>query len=321
MRLAVPDLISNSYFPAVAAVELGFFREEGLDVELELLFPVTSTMQALRDGELAFVAGAAHATLGAFPEWQGAKLLVALAQNMYWMLVLRSDLQASRGDINAVKGLRIGAAPGPDAGLRQMLIEAGIVFERDQVEVGPIPGTNEPGVSFGVTAARALEEGLLDGFWANAMGAEVAVRRGIGTIVLDVRRGDDLRPLSDTLSRRSSPRMRGFRKSQRAWLRRFERSVALRRSCARIPHGRPRLESGCFPPPRQAHRSAYRTGSAVLPARDRGRDGDELKPVRSERRFPHRTCALRSGRRHSIQPLIEGVARSLQERSESHAQA
>jgi ABC-type nitrate/sulfonate/bicarbonate transport system substrate-binding protein len=188
--LAVPDLISNSYFPAGAAVELGFFRDQGLDVDLELLFPVTSAMQALRDGDLAFVAGAAHATLAAFPEWQGAKLLVALAQHMYWMLVLRSDLHASRGDISAVKGLRIGAAPGPDAGLRQMLVEAGIDCERDQVQVGPIPGTNEPGVSFGVTAARALEEGRLDGFWANAMGAEVAVRGGIGTLVLDVRRGD-----------------------------------------------------------------------------------------------------------------------------------
>jgi NitT/TauT family transport system substrate-binding protein len=40
MKLAVPDLISNSYFPAAAAVELGFFREEGLDVSLELVFPV-----------------------------------------------------------------------------------------------------------------------------------------------------------------------------------------------------------------------------------------------------------------------------------------
>src|SRR5574341_1961676 len=99
MRIAVPDLISNSYFPAVAAVELGFFRDEGLDADLELLFPVTSTMQALREGELAFVAGAAHATLAAFHEWQGAKLLVALAQHMYWMLVLRSDLNASRGDV------------------------------------------------------------------------------------------------------------------------------------------------------------------------------------------------------------------------------
>ena len=40
MKLAVPDLISNSYFPAVAAVELGFFKHEGLDVSLELIFPV-----------------------------------------------------------------------------------------------------------------------------------------------------------------------------------------------------------------------------------------------------------------------------------------
>ena len=29
MKLAVPDLISNSYFPAVAAIELGFFEERG----------------------------------------------------------------------------------------------------------------------------------------------------------------------------------------------------------------------------------------------------------------------------------------------------
>jgi ABC-type nitrate/sulfonate/bicarbonate transport system substrate-binding protein len=37
MRIAVPDLISNSYFPAVAAVELGFFKAEGLDAELSLV--------------------------------------------------------------------------------------------------------------------------------------------------------------------------------------------------------------------------------------------------------------------------------------------
>jgi NitT/TauT family transport system substrate-binding protein len=29
MRLAIPDLISNSYFPALAAAELGFFEREG----------------------------------------------------------------------------------------------------------------------------------------------------------------------------------------------------------------------------------------------------------------------------------------------------
>src|SRR5712691_2782920 len=126
MRIAVPDLVTNSYFAAVAAVELGFFKAEGLDVELEHLYPVTETMAALRDGKLDFVAGSAHVTLAAFPEWRGAKLLAALAQRMYWLLVLRADLGAQRGEIEAVKGRRIIAAPGPDAGLRQLLVAAGI---------------------------------------------------------------------------------------------------------------------------------------------------------------------------------------------------
>jgi NitT/TauT family transport system substrate-binding protein len=189
LRIAVPDLISNSYFPAVAAVELGLFEAEGYDATLELLFPVPKTMEALRDGQLDFVAGAAHATLSAFPDWQGAKLLAALAKHMYWFLILRTDLGVERGNLAAVKGLRIGAAPGPDAGLRRMVLEAGIDPEHD-VQIGPIPATSEPGVSFGVTAAKALEAGTIDGFWANGMGAEVAVRRGVGTMVLDVRRGD-----------------------------------------------------------------------------------------------------------------------------------
>jgi NitT/TauT family transport system substrate-binding protein len=191
MRIAVPDLISNSYFPAIAAAELGFFKAEGLDIEkVELLFPVPKMMEALRDGALDFVAGSAHATLMAFPDWLGAKLLAALGQRMYWLLVLRADLNAKRGDVSAVKGLRIGAAPGVDFGLKRLLREAGIDETRDRVQIAPVPGATGATVSFGLTAAKALEEGKIDGFWANAMGAEIAVRRGVGKIILDVRRGD-----------------------------------------------------------------------------------------------------------------------------------
>ena len=49
MRIAVPDLVSNSYFPAVAAVELGFFRAQGIEVELEMVSPVGRAMESLRD--------------------------------------------------------------------------------------------------------------------------------------------------------------------------------------------------------------------------------------------------------------------------------
>ncbi len=189
MRIAVPDLVSNSYFPAVAAIELGFFQAQGIDAELEMVFPVGRAMQELRDGSIDFVAGPAHATLSAFPGWQGARLLAALSQHTFWVLVLRSDLGVQPGDVTATKGLRIGAAPGPDAALRRMLAEADVDPVRDDVALAPVPGSGDAGVSFGIHAARALEEGTIDGFWANAMGAEVAVRSGIGKVVLDPRRG------------------------------------------------------------------------------------------------------------------------------------
>ncbi len=190
MKLAVPDLISNSYFPAVAAVELGFFRDEGFDVELELLFPVDKTYAALRDGQIDLVAGSAHSALAAFPNWQGVKLLCAQAQGMYWFLVMHKDLGARRGEIDVVKVRRIGAAPWVEMGLRRLLIESGLDLERDEVSVAPVPGTGSPTANFGLMAAKALQEHKIDGFWANGMGAEVAIRGGWGTLVLDVRRGD-----------------------------------------------------------------------------------------------------------------------------------
>jgi NitT/TauT family transport system substrate-binding protein len=190
MKIAVPDLISNSYFPAAAAVELGFFQQEGLDVSLELIYPVDKCYAALRDGAIDFVGGSAHSALAAFPDWRGVKLLCAQAQGMYWFLVMHADLNAKRGDVSVVKGRGIGAAPWVEMGLRRLLIEAGIDLARDGVRIAPVPGAAGASVNFGLTAARALEARKIDGFWANGMGTEVAVRRGVGTVVLDVRRGD-----------------------------------------------------------------------------------------------------------------------------------
>ena len=187
LRIAVPDMVSPSYFPAIAAVELGYFGKEGLEATVELLFPVAKTYEALRDGRLDFVGGAAHAPLYAFPDWTGCKLLCALSQNMYWFLVVRKDLGLPRGDLHALKGLRIGAAPGPADGLKRMLVESGIDAERE-VNLLPVPAT--AGVSFGLAAAKALEQGAVDGFWANGMAAEIALRGGFGTLVIDARRGD-----------------------------------------------------------------------------------------------------------------------------------
>src|SRR5437763_9367212 len=190
MKLAIPDLISNSYFPALAAAELGFFEREGLDVTAELIFPVNRAYEALRDGAVDFVGGAAHGALAAFTEWRGVKLLGALAQGMYWFLVMRKELGIARGDLAALRGRRIGAAPWVEMGLRGLLSAAGLDPRRNDIRIGPVPGATGPGVDFGLTAAEALAAGKIDGFWANGMATEIAVTTGIGNIVLDVRRGD-----------------------------------------------------------------------------------------------------------------------------------
>ena len=185
-------MISNSYFPAIAAIELGCFKDEGLDVALELIYPVDKCYAALRDGTVDLVGGSAHSALSAFPQWRGAKLLCAQGQGMYWFLVMHKDFGGKRGDLDVVKGRSIGAAPWVDMGLRRLLLEAGI--GADEGKIAPVPGAQGAGVNFGVTAAKALEERKIDGFWANGMGTEVAVRRGVGTVVLDVRRGDGPQP-------------------------------------------------------------------------------------------------------------------------------
>jgi NitT/TauT family transport system substrate-binding protein len=190
IRIAAVDLISNTCFPVLAADELGFFNAEGLDARIELVAALGAT-KALCDGSAdAMIAGSVHDVLREFPQWKGVKIIVALSKGTPWLLVGRADLAAKRGDLNAIKGLRLTAAEGPDLALRQMLIGAKIDPDRD-LQIIELPGAKARDVSFGVFAARALEAGQIDAFWANAMGAETAVSRGIGKVLVDVRRGDD----------------------------------------------------------------------------------------------------------------------------------
>lgn len=190
LRIAAVDLISNTCFPALAADELGYFKAEGLDATIELAASLGAT-RALRAGAAdAMIAGSVHDVLTEFPGWQGVKIPVALSQGTPWLLTVRADLPAKRGDLNAVRGLRLTAAEGPDLALKTMLQDAGIDPARD-VQLIELPGARGRDVSFGVFAARGLEAGHVDGFWANAMGAETAVSRGTGKVLIDVRRGDD----------------------------------------------------------------------------------------------------------------------------------
>jgi NitT/TauT family transport system substrate-binding protein len=189
VQLLVPDLVSPSYFPAIAAVGMGFIERRGAHAELGLHYPVTTAVEALRAGDVAVVAGAAHALFHAAPDGGGVRLIAAISRYTYWFLVVRSDTGIERGTpLSELHGLRIGAAPGPREALVQLLADSGA--DPESVEIVPVPAAAGGGNSFGVAAAEALADGSIDGFWANGMGAEVAVRNGTGTVVVDGRRGD-----------------------------------------------------------------------------------------------------------------------------------
>ena len=55
MRLTVADAISPSYFVAIAAIQLGFFQQEGVD--MEFVFSPPNPSQALKDGTIDFFGG------------------------------------------------------------------------------------------------------------------------------------------------------------------------------------------------------------------------------------------------------------------------
>jgi ABC-type nitrate/sulfonate/bicarbonate transport system substrate-binding protein len=186
----VADLDSPSYFVAVAAVELGFFKHEGIDIELERTYGAHIGAERLRDGTLHFFGGPAYAATLTFPAWKGAKLLCALSQWSYWFLAVRADLAVERGDLSALKGLRISSSmAAPVLGLRHLLAESGIDFERDNVRIVPAPPSKD-GRWMGHAGVDALRQGLADAYWGNGMRVAMGEKLGVAKLHLDIRRGD-----------------------------------------------------------------------------------------------------------------------------------
>src|SRR2546422_10550585 len=128
MRLTVADAISPSYFVAIAAVQLGFFQQEGVD--MEFVFSPPNPSQALKDGAIDFFGGSPYTGLRTFPGWRGGVLLCALFPYNYWFLALRPDIKIEPGDVSAGKGVRPSAAADPGLTMKRVLEGAGIAPQR-----------------------------------------------------------------------------------------------------------------------------------------------------------------------------------------------
>ncbi len=188
-RIWVPDLDSPSYFVAIAAVELGFFKEEGIPIEF--VYSIKEGPELMREGKLDFIAGPAYAGTRAFPAWKGIKLLCALSQYSYWFLAVRATLDVKRGDIEALKGLRISASPAwPEMALRHMLADAGIDPERDKIQIVPPPPPYGDKGYMARNGVDAIIQNKADAYWGNGMRVALGEHLGLAKLHLDLRRGD-----------------------------------------------------------------------------------------------------------------------------------
>lgn len=185
----VADLDSPSYFVAVAATELGFFKREGIDVEF--VYNTNEGPELMRDGKVDLIGGPAYAAVRAFPNWNGVRLMCALSQYSYWFMAVRADLNLKRGDLNAIKGLRISSAQSwPGTGLRHMLADAGIDLARDNVTIVPPPPAYGAKGWMARNGIDAITQGTADAFWGNGMRVALGEHLGIAKMHLDLRRGD-----------------------------------------------------------------------------------------------------------------------------------
>ncbi len=186
-RLMVADVDSPSYFVATAAVELGFFKAQGVDVEFVPEYGAKHGPEKLADGSIHFFGGPAFAATRAFPMWQGAKLLCALSQYSYWFMGIRKDIEIARGDVAALKGLRVSSSfKFPRTALRHMFAEAGL--GPDDVTI--VESLATEGEWHSLDGIRAIETGHADAFWGNGMRLALAEKAGLAKVHLDLRRGD-----------------------------------------------------------------------------------------------------------------------------------
>jgi ABC-type nitrate/sulfonate/bicarbonate transport system substrate-binding protein len=187
--MMVADVDSPSYFVASAAVKLGFFKQEGVDVEFIPEYGAKHAPERLREGTIHFLGGPAFAATRAFPGWKGVKLLCALSQYSYWFMGVRKDLDIQRGDIKALKGLRVASSFAfPRTALRHMLINAGIDVDNNEIQiVESLPVESHMHSRDGM---KAIETNHADAFWGNGMRLALAEKAGLAKVHIDTRRGD-----------------------------------------------------------------------------------------------------------------------------------
>ncbi len=132
--LKIGSTPSFIFLPVYAAEELGYFKAEGIKAEFVDFEGGAEVTTAMVGGSIEMGATMVERPMILAEKGFGAKNLVALENKNPLFLVCRNDVQAAKGDVKALKGLKLGMTKpgsGTDLSLRALVKHAGLVPDQD----------------------------------------------------------------------------------------------------------------------------------------------------------------------------------------------
>lgn len=177
VRLAIGGQTQMVYLPTTVAQELGFYRDEGLDVELQDFQGGAKALQALVGGSADVVSGFYDHTIQMAAEQR--ELIAFVTMLRYPGLVLVTSPQAA-GDvtsIDALKGRVVGVtSPGSSSNLF-------LTFLLKKAQV-PVDSVSVTAIGGGPSALAALEHGTVAAAWTADPSFTLIKKRNPGVRVL-----------------------------------------------------------------------------------------------------------------------------------------
>jgi NitT/TauT family transport system substrate-binding protein len=177
VRLAVGGQNQMVYLPTTLAKELGFYQEQGLDVELQDFQGGAKALQALVGGSADVVSGFYDHTIQMAAE--GRELVAFVTMLRFPGLVLATSPQAAAG-IQRIEDLKGKIAGVTSAGSSSQMFLT-FLLTRHGVPVDSVSVTS---IGSAATAIAAIEHGKIDAGWMADPSFTLVKRRNPGIRVL-----------------------------------------------------------------------------------------------------------------------------------------
>ncbi len=189
VRIAIGGQNQLIYLPATLARELGFYREEGLDIELQDHAGGSKALQAMVGGSADVVCGFYDHTIQMAAE--GRELVSFVTILRYPGLVLVTSPQTSVTKIEDLKG-KVAGVTTPGSSSHMLLT---FLLHRHGVEADAVSVT---GIGGAATAVAAVERGTVDAGMMSDPAFTIVQRRAPGVRVLaDLRHAEGVREALD----------------------------------------------------------------------------------------------------------------------------